>query len=335
MSTSPEQKNWFFDGSPGTASRKFVTNNRPNENMFRKLFNSILFKRNAGDTAQTDEAGHVRLATDDEILNRINSSDGHHKVMVPSKMPHVGANILYCTPFDLDRYEQGYGIRVWEMQNNMNEGIGPDDWRIKYVIKIAYNEDEFFINAEGELCIKEEWINNWWEELEQAEDIWNISFDKFNFELFGDGLNNDGGNLNLDVFSDHFDFNDGSLIIKDKAITLAKLQDLDAGEVIVGQVRGDVPITMSLIGTGNILIGTSTGVEVVNIDTIISSLSIDDSSILTRKINSSTLGRGLTRDSAANDGSRMHVDLHDSASMEFEDEQLRLENDEETPVMRI
>jgi len=325
MSITKRNRAYFFSSSTGTSSRLFRQHNRPDENAFRNLLKSVLLFNESDDTATEDDPGHVKIATSDNVLNRVNQEDGHNKAVSPSKLPHIGTSTSFCVPFDPEREESANGIKVLELQNNRLESSG-SDFRIKYIIQLLYDAGIFEINGSGELTLTDE-IK---EILDYAEGIKDggLTSEDFDISMFGSGIENNGsGGIRVAIDSNDFEFDSGNLKIKNQAITLARLQDLGAGQIIVGQDGGGTPVLATLTGEGNILIGTATGVAVVSLPDLISAITIEDSSIKARKIDASTLGDGLKRDSANSDTSKLHVDITTDCSLTFEEGKLQLNGD--------
>lgn len=65
----------MFATPPGSKYDRFSKGNKPSSEMFRQLFNAILWKSEPGDTAGTEVPGHVLKATADQIKARTNTSN--------------------------------------------------------------------------------------------------------------------------------------------------------------------------------------------------------------------------------------------------------------------
>lgn len=82
-------KSFFSDNSlpQGTAYTKFMQRNKPTQQVFKKLFDSIPFINDSADTASTTTAGHIRLATDIEVAARTSTwVDGHKRCVQPHQL---------------------------------------------------------------------------------------------------------------------------------------------------------------------------------------------------------------------------------------------------------
>lgn len=87
--TQPDQEVGFpIDYRVGntTVKNRFLKNNIPSENVFKKLFESITFKLNREDTAKETEQGLVKLATDIEAKNGSNGIDTFSRSIKPSQL---------------------------------------------------------------------------------------------------------------------------------------------------------------------------------------------------------------------------------------------------------
>lgn len=74
----------------GNVFNRFLKNHFPSENVFKKLFESVTFKLNIEDTASISEQGLVKLATDQQSLDRTDSPVGQFSNVVrPSHLPNL------------------------------------------------------------------------------------------------------------------------------------------------------------------------------------------------------------------------------------------------------
>lgn len=81
-------------GNVITAKNRFLKDNFPSEDVFRKLFESITFKQNSEDTAGTENHGLVKIAVGQNIVNRSDldiDTSQFTTVVVPSTLPIVSA----------------------------------------------------------------------------------------------------------------------------------------------------------------------------------------------------------------------------------------------------
>lgn len=91
--TKPDQETGFpisyYIGSTPVYNR-FLKNDYPTENVFKKLFASITFKLNKEDTAKLDQQGLTKIATDDQSVNRTDNSISDYTAMVvPHQLPEI------------------------------------------------------------------------------------------------------------------------------------------------------------------------------------------------------------------------------------------------------
>lgn len=86
-------KAYFFEAPDNSQGKKFSRFNHPTKEMFILLFDSVLFPENVEDTMTEQTAGHAKLTTDDDAMNRIASyKDGHSRVVRPEQMPMLIVN---------------------------------------------------------------------------------------------------------------------------------------------------------------------------------------------------------------------------------------------------
>ena len=314
-------------GQQITTNPKFRTNNKPTELTFSDLFDSIPFKAEIADTASESVHGLVKLASAAQILAKTNTSSGFQLVPRPSHLPSVGVTA-----------EPGYNI---SSQNKL-EGImvtnGQEpNGNLKYLINLLYHTDFFKIRSGGseELTMSDSFVESWNALLELIDGgSPNVELADFPVGVFdGGGIRNNSGVFTVDTDDStmHIDPVTKKVQIKDGGVTLDKLQNLNAGEIIVAPTGGGTPEVISLLGAGKILVGTATGVEVKDINDYLLSISISDNSIKARKFDPGTLGDGITKDMAASDASKLKVNLSAAASLEFSGGALQLKGDVSTP----
>lgn len=321
-------KAYFMTGQQITTNPKFRTNNKPTELTFSDLFDSIPFKAETADTASESVHGLVKLATGAEVLARTNTRNSYQLVVKPSHIPDVG--VCSEDPITLISQESSAGIRIDKVQLTASE-------RIKYWVNLLFDTVYFKTDNSEQLTMSNSFVTAWTallELLNDDNDGINITPADFELEAFnGGGLINDSGVLTVDTDNStmHIDPVTKKVQIKDGGVTLDKLQNLNAGEIIVAPTGGGTPEVISLLGAGKILVGTATGVEVKDINDYLLSISISDNSIKARKLDPGTLGDGITKDMAASDASKLKVNLSAAASLEFDSGALQLKNDSVTP----
>jgi len=320
---------YFLTGQQTTSNNKFRTNNKPTELVFGDLFDSVPFKLETADTASETVHGLVKLATAAEILARTDTALGFQKVPRVSHLPAVGLTA-----------PQGYVVQGSVAQyNGLQATTGQEtDGRMKYLINLLYDTNYFGImgGATPNLTMSTAFIAAWNELIGLVDPVDGIVLDLDNFPraVFTDGgVVDDNGVLTVDAdtTSIHVDPVTKKVSVVDGGITLAKLQNLQAGEIIVAPTGGGTPVVISLLGVGKILVGTATGVEVKDLNDYLLAINISDNSIKARKLDPGTLGDGITKDMAADDASKLKVSLSANASMEFDTAKLQLVNDDATP----
>ena len=79
----------IIDGVSKTVYNRFLKNNYPSEDVFKKLFESITFKLNTEDTATTSEQGLVKIATDNQVQLGTSTINGYQLVPKPSQVLYV------------------------------------------------------------------------------------------------------------------------------------------------------------------------------------------------------------------------------------------------------
>lgn len=83
-------RNYFFSGISGNLGRLFKRGNKPDEQAFKDLLDSTLFKTESGDTANETDPGHVKAETDIRARRRDNPhSDGHIRAIQAHQLPEL------------------------------------------------------------------------------------------------------------------------------------------------------------------------------------------------------------------------------------------------------
>ena len=321
-------KAFFTTGQPVTTNPKFRTNNKPREDTFIDLFDSIPFKAETADTASESVHGLVKLATGEEVFARTNTRNGYQLVVRPSHIPDVG--VPNEDQISSVTQTSSAGIRIDKVQLTESK-------RIQYWVNLLFDTNYFKSNNSEELTMSNGFITAWTALLgllNNNNDGINITPADFEIEAFdGGGIVNDGGVFTVDTDDStmHIDAVTKKVQIKDGGVTLDKLQNLNAGEIIVAPTGGGTPEIISLLGEGKILVGSPTGLQVKDINDYLLSIAISDNSIKARKLDPGTLGDGITKDMAASDASKLKVNLSSAASLEFDGGALQLKNDEASP----
>lgn len=319
-------KAYFLTGQQVTTNPKFRTNNKPTELTFADLFDSIPFKAETADTASESVHGLVKVATGAEVLAGTNTRSSYQLVVKPSHIPDVGVG--NAGPTTLISQEASAGIRIDKVQLTASE-------RIKYLVNLLYDTIYFKIDINNRLTMSNSFLSSWNALLELIDnDHPDLDAGDFPADVFeGGGVVNNGGVFTVDTDDStmHIDPFTFKVQIKDGGVTLDKLQNLNAGEIIVAPTGGGTPQVISLLGSGKILVGTATGLEVRDINDYLLAINISDNSVKARKLDPGTLGDGITKDMAASDASKLKVNLSAGSSLEFDGGALQLENDDALP----
>lgn len=113
MSTTRYSKSNFWSSllPRGIAFKKFMKSNKPDETVFKQLFDSIPFIKDSTDTAKETEAGHIKLATNAEVKARTASwTDGHARTVQPHQMPNNTFELITDTDHLCTITEYGFLI---------------------------------------------------------------------------------------------------------------------------------------------------------------------------------------------------------------------------------
>ncbi len=313
-------KEWFLQGPQTTTWPRFRENNKPTEATFGDLFESILFKENPTDTATETTSGHVRIANKEEINGETDVDvDGVQNVVKPSFLPKVDISPSSLALI-LDEVS-GSGINVKSYQSVAG--------KIEYIINALIDTGYLQFDGSNQISLSNT-VQNLLTALATITSGTSIvlDIDDFPSSAFdGGGIYNNAGLFEINTDSTlEVEAITNELRVKDGGITLAKLQTLSPGDVIVGQTATGNPIVANMVANDHIIIGNGTGISVVDINTLFSTLSIPDNTITAIKIKDTALGDGLTRDA-----STMYIDLSTAASMEFLGGKLQFKNDSATP----
>ena len=99
MSLTRKLRSYFWDITLpiGSSYKKFRKGNKPDDNAFKYLFESILFSANNDNTASLINAGHGKIASDEDVINRKtfeSFGDGFRRFVQPHQLPN-GIELLY------------------------------------------------------------------------------------------------------------------------------------------------------------------------------------------------------------------------------------------------
>lgn len=96
MTLIRKNRNYFIgtDLPRGTAYKRFRALNKPDENTFMRVFESILMPNEVDDTATINFSGHSRVAVDNDVIIRKDSyDDGHTRFVKPNQIPSGNMSI--------------------------------------------------------------------------------------------------------------------------------------------------------------------------------------------------------------------------------------------------
>lgn len=93
MSLTRKLRSYFWDITLpiGSSYKKFRKGNKPDDNAFRYLFESLLFSANSDNTASLTVAGHGKIASDEDVINRKTYEgfgDGFRRFVQPHQLPN-------------------------------------------------------------------------------------------------------------------------------------------------------------------------------------------------------------------------------------------------------
>lgn len=90
-----QQRSWFFASTsqPGFPGTRFLYQDKPTENSFRRLADSAAFMLETDDTSTQTTQGLIRLATDTEVVNRSSdlAVDQFQMAVQPHQVPFLQA----------------------------------------------------------------------------------------------------------------------------------------------------------------------------------------------------------------------------------------------------
>lgn len=313
-------RSWFFQGVSTILGVRFRTNNKPTQETFEDFAESIIFKKESGDTATETVAGHVKIANKDAISGNIDiDTDGFQLVVKPTFLPIVDLFPTDTTLLLDDIKDNGINVKNYLSV----EG------RMEYILKALIDLNYLKFNNEKEITFADA-IVTLLDTLsglidEETGDIV-VELSDFIGGMFDGGLKNVGGVLTVDTddLTMEVDAATHKVQLKDNGVTLAKMATLTPGDVIVGQIGSGNPIAVNIAASNHILIGNGIGVSAVNLNTLLSAITIANNSITAVKMHTSAFGDGLNRDA-----DEMFVDLAPGASLEFADGKLKLIDDED------
>lgn len=79
----------ILNGISKTVYNRFLKDNYPSEDVFKKLFESVTFKLNTEDTATASQQGLVEIATDNEVVLGTNTYGGYQLSPKPSQVFYI------------------------------------------------------------------------------------------------------------------------------------------------------------------------------------------------------------------------------------------------------
>lgn len=152
------KKSWFFDVPEGENYDRFKKENKPSEDTFRNLTDSILFSTEPADSASETQAGHGKIAKANDVgLKNENDNEGFTLFITPKNLHNLTSKTLASgEDFDIGTnisyFEQSFanGIRVDELKLIKN-GI----YKLYHRIRLLCDFNYFDIKNNGDLTISE------------------------------------------------------------------------------------------------------------------------------------------------------------------------------------
>ena len=349
------KKSYFFSSVLGSMGRLFRTGNRPNETAFKDLFDSVPFKSDSDDTATESNAGHVKLASNDNVFDREDISSGHSKVVRPGSLPAVDLeNLAGDTDEDGNAYDHGdydpTSKKVDGLELVLVRRSGLFRKYRAYIVKHLADSETFeYDRTTKELKISAEGITN-------AMLAGSIAVTKI--ASMGKGkimVGTASGNTSLELgtngqfliadttetsglkavvmSSDATMDKDGVVTIANGAITLAKMSSLAEGRIIVGPSGGGTPVALDLSGSAKFIIGQGNSVAAYALSGVISVaadgvVSYSDGLLRARHLHSTVAGNGLA---TSGSGDSMVLVVDPKNSLEINLGKVQLTNDAVAP----
>lgn len=132
-----QESNFPTNYNVGTVSvfNRFLKGDFPNESVFKKLFESITFKKNIEDTFTFTEQGLARKATDTESVNRtIATTNSFQPAVIPEQLPDVRATNTTIAPFTIISTESLGGITIQSVNKDLGSSRFKRDFNIKLTV---------------------------------------------------------------------------------------------------------------------------------------------------------------------------------------------------------
>jgi hypothetical protein len=135
-----QQRAYFFTGVDGASGVLFRKNNHPTVPSFVDLFDSILFKAEAGDTATEINSGHARIASASNVITRSESySDANTRFVKASHLPGIynspTADHITMAPITAK------GITITPLVYSPGGITMRGDWMLSHDIQITSSDD--------------------------------------------------------------------------------------------------------------------------------------------------------------------------------------------------
>jgi len=98
---------------------RFLKDNYPSEDVFKKLFESLTFKLNPEDTATETQQGIAKLATDSEAVARtLVFGDNMTRVLRPHQIPYISVPNATLSLNETTTTVSGRTVKVFELKDN-------------------------------------------------------------------------------------------------------------------------------------------------------------------------------------------------------------------------
>lgn len=312
-------KSYFFSSVLGSLGRLFNSGNVPDKKAFIDLLDSCVIKTEPTDSASTVLPGHIMKALEADILSRVDANAGGYvKGVCPSQLPEVLVSDIGCyDDAGIAQGAEGYNPTIIT-GNGMyillvKKGIAGNRHRA-YVVRMLVDDNTFDYDGSNNLIIKDNAITN-------TNIEGDIEIEKIEVLDKGSVITGNGTTTNYKAILDEdgqiFIFNDsegglfkallngdvtmtktGLVTIADKAITLAKMNDLAEGVIIVGQKGGGTPTALNAATEACILVGQGNELKSVAISgaltmTKTGAFTLTDGTVKTRNLHPDLPGVGL------------------------------------------
>ena len=311
------RRSYFFSSITGALGKLFKTGNKPDEKAFYDFMESVTFKQEPADSMTTGMAGHAKLGSDDHVINRSDSANGYTVIPSSSRLPNVSLTETSGT----DDAGVDYGEAEYNPTTYKENGLelvlvrkGSTNKYRSYVVKHLADTNSFEYDGTTKvLKIKASGVSN--AQLAGSIEITKIINLGKGVFMVGGASANGTVTMNTDtqflicdtavasgvkavvMSADATMDKDGKITIANKAVTLAKMNDLARGSIIIGDASNR-PVELSVISEGYIMIGQGATAEMKPLTGVISLTkggltAFVDGTVKTRHLHADLPGVGL------------------------------------------